>query len=83
VGECFLAPGYSSEFMYIFLATDLSPDPLPGDDDEIIQIEKFSIPTTLEMAFSGAIQDSKTLTTLFLAQNRLADMKLGGKQLPK
>ena len=34
VGEFFLAPGYSTEYMHVFLATGLYPDPLPGDPDE-------------------------------------------------
>ena len=33
IGEYFLAPGYSTEFMHVFLASDLHPAPLPGDAD--------------------------------------------------
>jgi len=28
IGSFFLAPGYSTEYMYVFLATELDPDPL-------------------------------------------------------
>ena len=33
IGALYLAPGYSTEFMYIFLATGLSSSPLAGDLD--------------------------------------------------
>ena len=38
VGEFFLVPGYSTEFMAVFLATELRPDPLPGDEDEFLEL---------------------------------------------
>ena len=68
IGEFFLAPGYSSEYLYIFLATGLEPDPLPGDDDEFISVEKISIDMALTMAEEGRINDAKSLATLLLAR---------------
>lgn len=68
VGEFFLAPGYSTEYMYVFLATDLRPDPLPGDEDEFISIEKISLDQVVSMAEKGEFRDSKTLAALFLAR---------------
>jgi len=68
VGEFFLAPGYSTEYMYVFLATDLTPDPLPGDEDEFISIEKISIDQAYSFAEKGEFHDSKTLAALFLAR---------------
>jgi 8-oxo-dGTP pyrophosphatase MutT (NUDIX family) len=42
LGGFYLAPGYSTEFMHIFLATGLYSDPLPMDEDEILQIKKLT-----------------------------------------
>lgn len=67
IGEFYLAPGYSTEFMHVYLATDLSPSSLPGDDDEFLEVEKYSIPQVFEMAQSGEIKDAKTLAILLLA----------------
>ena len=65
VGEFFLAPGYSTEYMHIYLATELHPDPLPGDENEFISIEKVSTKEALILAQTGELQDSKSLVALF------------------
>lgn len=72
LGELFLAPGYSSDYMYVFLARDLTPSPLPGDENEIISIEKYPVDEVFRMAESGEIIDAKTLVALFLAKGKLA-----------
>jgi len=68
LGGVYLAPGYSSEFLYIFLASDLYPDPLPSDEDEFITIEKKPVPEALALAENAEIQDAKTLVALFWAR---------------
>lgn len=67
IGEFFIAPGYSTEYLYIFLATELQPDPLPGDEDEFIQVVPTPVDQALELAKSGQIPDAKTLAAFFLA----------------
>ncbi len=68
LGEFFLAPGYSTEYMHVFLATELRPDPLPGDSDEFLSVETRSIAEVLQMIDRGEIQDGKTLAALMLAR---------------
>lgn len=68
IGDFFLAPGYSSEFMHVFLATNLTPDPLPGDEDEFITIERIPLDQVFTMVASGQVQDGKTLAALILAR---------------
>jgi ADP-ribose pyrophosphatase len=67
IGSFFLAPGYSTEYMYVFLATELDPDPLDADEDEFISIEKIPVEKALRMAKSGQIQDVKSIGSIFLA----------------
>ncbi|MBN2550726.1 MAG: NUDIX hydrolase [Anaerolineales bacterium] len=69
IGEFFLAPGYSTEYMYIYLATGLQPDPLPVDEDEFLSLEKIPLSQAEEFIRSGDIQDAKTLVALFLARS--------------
>lgn len=71
IGEFFLAPGYSTEFLHIFLATSLQPDPLQGDSDEFIQVEPLSIERAFELAETGQMRDAKTLAALILARRYL------------
>lgn len=67
LGEFFLAPGYSSEYMYVFLATKLEPAPLPPDDDEYLETVLYPIEDLLRMVTNGEIRDAKTIAALHLA----------------
>jgi ADP-ribose pyrophosphatase len=69
LGEFFLAPGYSSEYMHVYLATDLYPSPLEKDDDEFLEVVKIPAARVIEMARNGEIPDGKTLAALLLAAN--------------
>jgi ADP-ribose pyrophosphatase len=71
IGAFYLAPGYSTEFMHIFLATGLFEAPLEQDDNEYIQVEKYPVEQVYRMAEQGEIKDCKTLAILALAQPHL------------
>jgi len=67
LGEFYQVPGYSTEYMYVYLAQGLQPDPLPGDDDEYITVERMPVSQAYQMAKMGEIKDAKTLAALLLA----------------
>lgn len=71
VGEFYLAPGYSTEFMGVFLATDLKHNPLDPDEDEFLSVEKIPVKKAIEMAEKGKVPDAKSLAALFLAKSHL------------
>ena len=71
LGEFYLAPGYSTEFMGVFLATGLRQNPLQADDDEFLELEKIPIQKAMEMAEHGEVLDAKTLAALLLARSYL------------
>lgn len=75
IGGFYLAPGYSTEYMHVFLVTELFPSPLPGDPDERIEIVKIPINQVNRLIENREIQDAKSLSALFLAQKRLAFWK--------
>ena len=76
IGEFFLVPGYSTEYMHIYLATDLKPDPLPGDEDEFITVEAISLEKIPDLISQGKIRDAKSLSALLLAEPHLSQFKL-------
>jgi ADP-ribose pyrophosphatase len=76
VGEFYLAPGYSTEFMAVFLATNLKHNPLEADDDEFLEVEKIPVAEAIHRAERGEIPDAKTLAALLLAKPHLE--KLNG-----
>jgi len=71
VGEFFLAPGYSTEFMVVFLATELKHNPLDADEDEFLTVEKIPLRKAMEMTQSGKILDAKSLAAFLLAKSHL------------
>jgi ADP-ribose pyrophosphatase len=73
VGEFYLAPGYSSEFMMVYLATGLKENPLDADDDEFLQVQKVPLKKAIEMAERGDIPDAKSLAALLLASPYLKE----------
>jgi ADP-ribose pyrophosphatase len=71
IGSFYLAPGYSTEYMGVFLATELKLNPLPADDDEFLSVEKIPLREALQKAESGEIPDSKSLAALLLTRPHL------------
>ena len=71
VGSFYLAPSYSTEYMGVFLATDLKHNPLEADDDEFLTVEKMSLQDTMALVKSGQMLDAKTLAALMLAKSTL------------
>ena len=71
IGQAYLAPGYSTELMFFFLARGLYADPLTPDADEFLSLIKIPAQEAYRMARSGQIQDSKTLAALLLAEKHI------------
>jgi ADP-ribose pyrophosphatase len=67
IGEFFMAPGYSTELMHVFLATDLYDAPLDGDTDEFLQVECVPLEKVADLIQHGKIVDGKTLAVFYLA----------------
>ncbi|MGD8403556.1 MAG: NUDIX hydrolase [Anaerolineales bacterium] len=68
LGEFYLAPGYSTEFMVVYLATGLNDNPLDADDDEFLSVESIPVAEAIKTAERGGIPDAKSLAALFLAK---------------
>jgi ADP-ribose pyrophosphatase len=61
----YLAPGYSTELMHVFVATNLRKIARgPLDDDENIKIKKMKLSAAIKKCLNGEIQDSKTVAAL-------------------
>lgn len=71
LGDFYMAPGYSSEHMVVYLAEQLTPDPLPQDDDEFLDLVAVPVAEALRMAREGDLRDGKSLAALLMAQSRL------------
>lgn len=71
LGEFWTAPGFCTEYMYAYLAGDLSPSSLAPDEDEDIVVERHSLDSIREMIRDGRIVDAKTIAAYWMALDRL------------
>jgi ADP-ribose pyrophosphatase len=71
LGTFYPAPAWSTEFVYLYLATELTPGSAQLEVDEAIELLHVSLDEAIEMIHSGAITDGKTMAALLLAQHRL------------
>jgi ADP-ribose pyrophosphatase len=69
--KAYLAPGYSTELMHVFVATNLR-EIKKGllDDDENIQIKKIKLSTAIKKCLNGKINDAKTIAALLAYYNQ-------------
>ncbi len=73
LAEFYSAPGFCSELLHLYLAQELTPSRLPGDEDEQITLVRLRLEEALAMAVRGEIRDAKTLAGVLLyAQRRAA-----------
>ncbi|WP_027399279.1 NUDIX hydrolase [Anaerovorax odorimutans] len=63
--------GYSTEIIYIYFATDLTPGETDFDENEAIETYAYDIDELLNMIKEGKIQDGKTITAILLASLKL------------
>jgi ADP-ribose pyrophosphatase len=71
LAEFFLAPGYSTERMHVYLAQDLRPETLPHDDDEDLEVVTLSMGAAFAAIETGEIEEAKTMLALYLARQYL------------
>lgn len=69
--EFWVSPGFLTEKMYVFLARGLNETEQNLDDDETIEIEKFTFEEVFEMIRKNQIEDAKTMVGLIMAGARL------------
>lgn len=68
----YLAPGYDTEFMRVYVATGLMKAKRGRlDEDEDIAVRKVSLDAAIRKCFTGEIQDSKTVAALLAYRHRL------------
>lgn len=71
LGGFYASPGYCTEYLHLFLASELEPSSLPAPDAEVIKL--FTVPQKeiKRLLYSGEIEDAKTIAGLSLALNKL------------
>ncbi|MBX7218344.1 MAG: NUDIX hydrolase [Blastocatellia bacterium] len=66
VTQFYALPGYSTEVLYCFVATELTPGTKQLDHDEEIHTLRVPLTEAVAMVERGEIKDAKTMMTLLL-----------------
>jgi ADP-ribose pyrophosphatase len=74
--EFFVSPGFCSEKMWVYLATDLTETAQRLEDDEAIEVVRLPLSRALQMITDGEIEDAKTIIGLMLAAPRVGPSML-------
>jgi len=64
----FTTPGFTDEFIHLFLAEDLREGTTAYDHDEFIELARMPLSDALALIRSGDITDAKTICTLLYAR---------------
>ena len=67
----FVSPGFLTEKMNLFMATDLTESAQNLDEDEFLSIERITFDEAFEKIRNNEIQDAKTIIGLILAGAKL------------
>ncbi|GAB4450015.1 MAG: NUDIX hydrolase [Anaerolineae bacterium] len=71
LGGFFVAPGYTTEYIHLFLGRHLTPSRLEMDSDEYIAVTRVPFDEALAMAYDGRLIDSKSIIALVRAARYL------------
>lgn len=67
LGGFWTSPGFCSEYMYAYVARDLTPSRLEMDYDEDIEVERYPMSEIPAMIRDGRIRDAKSIAVLLMA----------------
>jgi ADP-ribose pyrophosphatase len=71
LSEFYVSPGFLTEKMHVFLASDLTETQQNLEVDEILTIERHGFDALFDMIRGGEIEDAKTIAGVILAGARL------------
>ena len=67
IGGFYATPGYGTEYLYLYLATDLTPGRLVAEDTEEIEVVRVPLSRIPSLIASGEICDAKSIAGLLTA----------------
>jgi len=71
LGFFYTSPGFCTEQMHLYLATELIPAENAADDDENIELVRVPLTTAPELIASGEVCDAKSIAGLLIALRRV------------
>ncbi|MBE5960353.1 MAG: NUDIX hydrolase [Lachnospiraceae bacterium] len=62
--DLYTTVAYSNEMIYVYYTTKLIPSKQHLDDDEYVEVERYSLEELKQMILAGKIQDAKTIGSI-------------------
>ena len=72
VRQITLAPAYMGFSIHVILARDLYPESLPGDEPEIMEVERWAQKDLAQLVMSDLLSESRSIAALKLAEVYMA-----------
>jgi ADP-ribose pyrophosphatase len=76
VAEGYVSPGYTTEYMYYFIAWNPKEGVPHPEEHEVIKVKKFNINDAINMIAKGEIIDAKTILLILSAFLKLKSAKV-------
>jgi ADP-ribose pyrophosphatase len=64
------SPGFCTELLHLFVASDLEPSAMPRDEEEDIEVVRLPLADAIERVLNGEISDAKTVAGLLAYWHR-------------
>lgn len=68
--------GYSTEVIYLYLATKLTPGDTDFDENESIEVLEYNLEELKDMIFNMEIEDAKTIAAILLVESIMEKRKI-------
>lgn len=63
------SPGFLNEVIHLYLAQELSPQNLKGDEDEFLEVERYPLNDVVHLIMENKITDAKTIAAVMKIWN--------------
>lgn len=70
IAEFYVSPGFLTEKMFVYLATEITETSQKLEEDELIELERLSFQQAFDLIRNGGIEDAKTIVGLMMAGSR-------------
>lgn len=70
IAEFYVSPGFLTEKMYVFFASEFTETGQNLEDDELIEVERLTFLQAFDLIRNGGIEDAKTIVGLMMAGAR-------------
>ncbi len=77
ITRLFPAPGYTSEAIDLFIASDLHPSKGQAEEDEVVEPVALKLESAIDWVRNGVIKDGKTIIGILIAWDRFQQAKGG------